>query len=122
MINLRSTPLHVAFGFVAMGAWAAFANRTHGPGAMVPAFLVQGSLSGLLTLGLKRWLEWGRARIAGLAGALVPPLISCLSIAAILSGAHALAGTPEIVATIALPWTVSTLYGFIYTWSLGGRR
>jgi hypothetical protein len=122
MINLRSTPLHVAFGFVAMGAWAAVANRTHGTGAMVTAFLVQGTLSGLLTLGLKRWLEWGRARIAGLAGTLVPPLISCLSIVATLSGAHALAGTPEIVTTIALPWTVSTLYGFIYSWSLGGRR
>ena len=122
MINLRSTPLHVAFGFVAMGAWAVFANRIHGTSAMVTAFLVQGSLSGLLTLGLKRWLEWGRVRIAGLAGALVPPLISCLSIAAILSGAHALAGTPEIVTPIALPWTVSPLYGFISPWSRGGRR
>lgn len=120
-MNLRSTPLHVAFGFLAMGAWAAFANRAHGPATLIGAFLVQGALSGTLTLLLKRGLEWGQARLAGLAGRLIPPVVSCLSIAAVLTGAHALAGTPEILTTIALPWSVSTLYGFVYAWSLGAR-
>lgn len=120
-MNLKSTPLHVAFGFLAMGAWAAFANRDHGPAAMAAAFLVQGALSGLLTLFIKRGLEWGARRLRGVAARLIPPLVSCLAIAGILTGVHAVAGTPEILATIALPWSVSTLYAFIYAWGLGGR-
>lgn len=115
---LRSTPAHVAFAFVVMGGWAAFANREHGPAAMVPAFLTQGLLSGLLTLLIKRGLEWGHARLSGPSGRLLPPTVSCLTVAAVLTGAHAMAGTPEILATIAVPWTVSTLYAFTYVASL----
>jgi len=118
-----STAGHVAFAFVAMGAWAAFANRGHGPGAMALAFVVQGALSGLITLVMKRWLEaaWGR-HFAGLAPwmrRLLGPVISCLTIAALLWTGHRLAGTPEILATIAVPWSVSTLYAFVYTATLG---
>jgi hypothetical protein len=40
----RSSPLHVAFAFVAMGGWGAFANRGHGPQAMLLAGLVQGAI------------------------------------------------------------------------------
>lgn len=120
-MNLRSTPLHVAFGFVAMGGWAAFANRAHGADAMLAAFLVQGTISGLLTLVLKRGLEAGHSRMRGLAARVVPPMVSCLLIITALHEIHRLAGTPEILGTIAVPWTVSTLYAFIYTWSLGPR-
>ena len=115
----RSTVTHVAFAFVAMGGWAAFANREHGLGAMALAFVVQGALSALLTLILKRWLEWAFARLNGFAARLLPPLGSCLTIAAVLWTAHALAGTPEILATVAVPWSVSTLYAFVYTATLG---
>jgi len=115
----RSTAAHVAFALVAMGAWAAFANRDHGLGAAALAFAVQGGLSGLITLVLKRWLEWSFARLQGLAARAAPPLASCATIAAVLWAAHALAGTPEILATVAVPWSVSTLYAFVYTATLG---
>jgi hypothetical protein len=122
---VRATSVHVAFGFVAMGAWAAFANRAHGAGAMTLAFVVQGALSGLLTLFLKRWLELAHGRLlAGLPRPmrlLGPPLVSCLVIAAVLWCAHRLAGTPEVWRTIAVPWSVSTLYAFVYTATLARR-
>ncbi|HEY0599553.1 hypothetical protein [Brevundimonas sp.] len=115
---LRSTALHVAFAFVAMGGWAAFANRGHGPEAMLPAFAVQGALSALITLVMKRGLEAGHARLTGLPARLLPPLISCTAIGALLFAVHGLAGTPEVIRTIAVPWTVSTLYAFVYVASL----
>ena len=119
---LRSTALHVGFAFVAMGAWAAFANRGHGPAAMALAFVVQGALSGAITLVMKRGLETGHARLTGLAARLGPPLLSCTAIAALLFAVHTVAGTPEVVRTIALPWTVSTLYAFVYVASLERAR
>lgn len=114
----RSTAAHTAFAFLAMGAWAAFANRTHGVTPAITAFLVQGALSALITLGLKRWLEYARRRLRGFTGKWAPPLISCLAIGGVLSGVHLIAGTPAVIATIALPWTVSTLYALIYAASL----
>lgn len=119
---LRSTTLHVAFAVVAMGSWAAFANRSHGVEAMALAFTIQGALSGLITLVMKRALEAGHARLTGLAARLVPPLISCSAIGALLFGVHTLAGTPEVIRTLAVPWTVSTLYAFVYVASLGRAR
>lgn len=115
---LRSTALHVAFAFVAMGGWAAFANSGHGIGAMLAAFLVQGALSGLITLAMKRGLEAGHRRLTGWTARLLPPLISCTAIGALLFVIHILAGTPEVIRTIAVPWTVSTLYAFVYVASL----
>jgi hypothetical protein len=44
----------------------------------------------------------------------LPPLITATAIAAILVTAHTLAGTPEILATIAVPLTVSTSYAILY--------
>lgn len=115
---IRSTVAHVAFAVVAMGGWAAFANRDHGAAAMATAFVAQGALSGLITLLIKRWLEWAHARLAGPAARLVPPLVSCLTVAGLLTGVHAAVGTPEVLATVAVPWTVSTFYAFAYALSL----
>ncbi len=115
---LRSAWLHMGFAFVAMGAWAAFANRAHGSEAMALAFLVQGSVSAAITWMLKRNLETSFARFSGLKARIIPPLISCMVIAALLAGVHTLAGTPQIWTTIAVPWTVSTVYGFAYVQSL----
>jgi len=53
----RATWTHVAFAFLAMGAWAAVANRTHGLERALTAGLVQGLISGAVTWGLKRSLE-----------------------------------------------------------------
>lgn len=119
---LRSTALHVAFAFVAMGGWAAFANSGHGPGAMASAFMIQGALSGLITLVMKRGLEGGHGLLTGWAARLLPPLISCTIIGGLLFILHTLAGTPEVIRTIAVPWTVSTVYAFVYVASLERAR
>jgi hypothetical protein len=132
-----STLAHVAFGFFAMGGWAVFANRNHPlPDALV-AGLVQGTISGLLTLVLKKALERMSAAFLRapqsdegvgrkLAALIAPPSITATSILAILVSAHTLAGTPEVLATIAVPFTVSTAYAILYNlrlWSLAnGRR
>ena len=64
------------------------------------------------------------ARLRGLGGLIVPPLITATAIATILSTAHTLAGTPEILATIAVPFTISTSYAILYNlrlWRQHGR-
>ena len=119
---LRSTALHVAFAVLAMGGWAAFANRGHGAEAMQLAFGIQGTLSGLITLVMKRGLELGHTRLSGIAARLIPPLISCAAIGTLLFIVHSLSGTPEVLRTLALPWTVSTVYAFVYVASLERLR
>lgn len=116
-----STIAHVGFAFLAMGAWAMFANRNHSAPAMLLAALVQGTISGLLTLVLKKFLEWVSARLRGVTALILPPVITASAILTILWTAHTLAGTPEILATIAVPFTVSTSYAVIYNWNLWRR-
>ena len=112
----------MAVAFVAMGGWTLFANRAHGSAAILPA-LAQGTLSGLITLVLKRVLEAFAARLSGWRAYVLPPLTTASVILALLVGVHRLIGTPEIVATIAVPWSVSTLYAIVYTAALlRGRR
>jgi fructose-specific phosphotransferase system IIC component len=120
----RSSALHVGFAFVAMGGWAAFANRAHPLGSMVLAGLVQGLLSGAITLGLKRSLEAMAARLGGPVAFVLPPVVTCAVVLTVLLTVHRLAGTPEIWATIAIPYAVSSAYAWIYTASLvlAGRR
>lgn len=120
----RSSALHVGFACVAMGAWAAFANRAHPLGDMVLAGLVQGLLSGAITLVLKRSLEAMAARVSGPAAFVLPPLVTCVVVLAVLLTAHRLAGTPEVWATIAVPYAVSSVYAWIYNAGLvnSGRR
>lgn len=117
-----NTIAHVMFGFFAMGAWAVFANREHPLQQMALAGVVQGAISGSLTLGLKKFLEWFNARLSGYAALLAPPVTTALSILAILVGVHMAAGTPEIAATIAVPFTVSSAYACVYNFGLWRRR
>jgi hypothetical protein len=118
-----STFVHVAFGFFAMGAWAVFANRGHPLEQALLAGLVQGIISGTLTLFMKKGLERmsamlfrGRNHEGGrnIAALIVPPLVTATVIGTILVTAHTLAGTPEVLATIAVPFTVSTTYAILY--------
>ncbi|MGQ0531661.1 MAG: hypothetical protein ACT4OF_03095 [Caulobacteraceae bacterium] len=120
-----STIAHVAFGFLAMGAWAVFANRAHPLSQSLLAGLVQGTISGTLTLFLKKGLERMSAMFLAapasdegmgrnIAALIVPPVITATIILAILVTAHMLAGTPEIAATIAVPFAVSTSYAILY--------
>lgn len=117
-----STVAHVGFGFLAMGGWAMFANRAHPLEAMLLAGLVQGTISGLLTLGLKKFLEWLNVRMKGAAALIVPPAITATTILAILFTAHTLAGTPALWATIAVPWMISTSYAILYNLRLSRER
>jgi mannose/fructose/N-acetylgalactosamine-specific phosphotransferase system component IIC len=121
-----NTAVHVAFGFLMMGGWAMFANRHHPLGDAALAGLVQGTNSGALTLVLKKFLEWINARFTGLPALIAPPLVTATSIFLILFSAHTLAGTPEVAATIAVPFTVSTAYAILYNLRLWrethGRR
>ena len=114
--------MHVAVAFVGMGGWAFFANRAHGAAAIGPA-LAQGTMSGVITLVLKRALEAFAARLSGWLAYVLPPLATASAILAVLVAVHGLIGTPEIAATIAVPWGVSTLYAIVYTAALArGRR
>jgi mannose/fructose/N-acetylgalactosamine-specific phosphotransferase system component IIC len=49
-----------------------------------------------------------------IAALIVPPFVTATAIATILVTAHTLAGTPEVLATIAVPFTVSTTYAILY--------
>jgi hypothetical protein len=114
----RSSAVHGAFAFLAMGGWAVFANRLHGAERALLAGAVQGTLSALLTLGLKRFLEAAVARLTDLWAAVLPPSLTCAAVLAILLGAHHLAGTPNVWATISVPYAVSSSYAWIYSVSL----
>ncbi|WP_274574242.1 hypothetical protein [Sulfitobacter sp. PR48] len=111
---LKSTPLHVAFAFVAMGGWAIFANSTHAMPKPLLAGLVQGSISAALTLFLKRTVDWMRPRFSYGTGHVAPALIASMASAMLLVTAHLLAGTPEVARTIAVPLLVSASYIFTY--------
>lgn len=119
---LRSSPVHVAFGFLLMGGWALFANRAHGPGAAWLPALAQGTLSGALTGALKKTLEALDGRLGGLFAYMIPPAVTAGSILVLLVLVHTLIGTPELLATIAFPWSVSTLYAIVYNAGLVRAR
>ena len=111
---LKSTPVHVAFAFAAMGSWAIYANAGHPMPKPVVAGLVQGTISAGLTLFLKRSVDWMRPKFPRMAGYVAPAMIASLASAVLLVTAHQLAGTPEIAKTIAVPLTVSALYIITY--------
>ena len=114
----RQAPIHMAGAFLAMGGWAVFANRAHPMPEPVIAGVLQGTISAIITLFLKRMIEAVAARLAGLPALLVPPLVAASLSLVLLAVLHGQAGTPEIAATIAVPLIVSTGYAFLYSLSL----
>lgn len=118
----KSSLVHVAVGFLLMGGWALLANSGHGLAkAWLPA-LAQGIISGLLTGALKKTLEGLDGKIPGALAYGVPPALTAVTILALLVTVHKLIGTPELVRTIAFPWTVSTLYAIVYNARLVKER
>lgn len=109
---------HIGFAFLAMGGWALYANSSHGLAAAWLPALSQGILSGLITLVLKRALEAMRGRFPGALAYAVPPAITAGAVLILLTAVHKLIGTPEILRTIAVPWSVSTLYAILYSATL----
>lgn len=119
---MRSSIVHVAFAFIAMGSWAVFANRVHPMPAPILAGLIQGTLSAVITLLLKRGIEDLARRFSGLTALLAPPLIAGAVSASLLTAIHMVGGTPEIGRTIAVPLTVATSYAALYNFSLWRSR
>lgn len=119
----RNSAVHLAGAFVLMGGWALFANRLHPMPAPVIAGLVQGTLSAIITFGLKRSIEFLSERLPGILKLILPPLFAFVVSLLLLTVFHSASGTPEIAATIAVPLTVSTSYATLYSWGLWrGRR
>ncbi len=116
MINrlAQSSAVHVAVGFLAMGGWAFYANSTHPMPKPLLAGLVQGTLSGVITYALKRSLDRLRSGMTRRLGWWLPPLIALAVSLGLLVGMHYLAGTPEITRTISVPYSVASLYAFVY--------
>ena len=115
---LQSSALHTAVGFVLMGSWAWFANRTYDWPAPLVAALVQGAITATITYALKRAIEAVSARTKGRARYVLPPLVAALISALVLTSLHALAGTPALLATISVPFSVASIYAVIYSATL----
>ncbi|SLN19307.1 hypothetical protein ROA7450_00611 [Roseovarius albus] len=106
--------VHVLVGFVLMGSWAFYANAAHPMPKPLIAAVLQGSLSGTITFGLKTALDYLRERLSAGFAAWVPPLITCSVSLCVLVGVHTIAGTPEVVKTIAVPFSVASIYAVTY--------
>lgn len=118
----NSTFAHISFSFVLMGGWALFANWSHPIPKPIIAGVLQGLLSGAITLVMKKALEalyafWVR-RERPKTGLIATPLMVCSVSASTLLICHALAGTPELIATIIIPSSVALFYAFTYTLAL----
>ena len=114
----RNSAVHMAVAFIAMGSWAAFANLAHPMPRPLIAGVVQGTLSALITLFLKRMIEALSARLPGSAGYWVPPVVAVVVSLSLLSSIHWIAGTPEILKTIVVPLSVTAIYATSYNLAL----
>ena len=115
---MRSSAVHMAVAFLGMGGWAVFANSAHPMPRPLIAGVVQGTLSALITLFLKRMIEAMSVRLPGSVGGWLPPVVAMTVSLVLLTTLHWLAGTPEIARTIAVPLSVTTVYSSFYNLAL----
>ena len=118
----RSSAVHVAFGFLLMGGWTLWVNRAHGLEASWLPALAQGVFSGAMTAVIKKALEWLDGRLPAAVAYILPPFITAASILAALTLLHLAVGTPELIPTIAFPWSISTVYAIVYNIGLVRSR
>lgn len=118
----RSSAVHMAVAFIAMGSWATFANIAHPMPRPLIAGVVQGTLSALITLFLKRMIEALSNRLPGKLGGWLPPIAAVVVSLTLLTSIHWLAGTPEIARTIAVPLSVTAVYAALYNLALRRGR
>jgi hypothetical protein len=101
---LQSPALALAvFAFVALGAWALFANAGHALAVGARAGLVQGLLSAAVVFAHRPALKALSAHVSGKLALIAPPLITCALFLAMLIVALLLAGAPNIAGSIAAP-------------------
>ena len=113
---------HLTGAFVVMGSWAFFANSGHAFDDALTAAVLQGSLSALITLTLKTFIEKVAPHLSGRKTLWIPPLAAFTVVGLGLMLLHHLSGTPEILATIALPLTAATVYAAVYNFTLWRTR
>ncbi len=114
----ESSVAHGAAGAALMGGWAFYANSGHAMPAPLWAALVQGALTAGITVVLKRVQEALVPRLPGALGLVGPPVVCAAISFCLLYTIHSLAGTPEVLVTLAVPVSVATLYACAYTWRL----
>ena len=116
---IDNTFVHIGGAFLCMGAWAYFANRFHPPQKAILAAVLQGTLSATITFFMKKTLEGLSAFFIGKnlrwPALIATPLIACTGSLILLVGAHVIAKTPELFATVALPFSVAFLYACTYS-------
>jgi len=99
-------------------SWAAYANHAHGWQYSVRAAVAQGassfSMTFLITLVIEALFNLFKAYPAPLKLLLIF-VLAVLTMLAMQIGVHLLAGTPELLLTIAPPATLGTGYCFFYT-------
>ena len=122
MSILTSSAAHMAVAFLAMGGWAVLANSGHSLPEALTAGLVQGTISAIITLFLKRMIEALARRLPGLAGLILPPVLAVLTSLVLLTAIHRLAGTPELLRTIIVPLSVTAIYSASYSFALWRTR
>ncbi len=113
-----TTAAHLGVAFVAMGGWTIVANSTASMSRMLLAGALQGTLSAILTFGMKALVEETVRRASAQSARVVAPAFCALFSATVLMSLHRLAGTPEILATVAVPLAVSTGYAALYAHQL----
>jgi hypothetical protein len=85
---------------------------------MLLAGAVQGLVSACLTLAMKHLTQVVAEGLSGRAALVVAPATCGLGSAVVLTIIHAAAGTPNLLATILVPLTVSTTYAAAYSCAL----
>lgn len=118
----QSSIFHCAGALLMMASWAYFANSAHPFPKPVYAAIVQGSLSALITLVLKTFIERLSQALSGITSLIIPPFAASLTSFTLLSTVHYMASTPEIWLTIAIPFSIATLYAISYNFALWKLR
>ncbi|GAB4235667.1 MAG: hypothetical protein Tsb0032_40870 [Kiloniellaceae bacterium] len=113
---------HLAGAFLVMGSWAFIANRDHAVDEALTAAVLQGTLSACVTLTLKSFIEKIAPRFSGHAALALPPLLAFCLVGGVLILLHRVSGTPELLATVALPLAAATVYAAVYNLALWKRR
>ncbi|MFK7939137.1 MAG: hypothetical protein AB8B82_07150 [Roseovarius sp.] len=110
--------VHVTFAFVVMGAWALYANWGYAMPKPVTAALLQGAMSGMITFGMKQVLDMLRRAVSRKQGVWLPPVLTLMLSLSVLVSVHLMFGTPEVVKTIAVPFSVASTYAVIYNFAM----
>lgn len=110
--------------FAGYGTWGWFSNRMHELPVAIKAGAVQGSYSFALTLGMALIIERIHAQLARHGAKMqfrASLAICCLLLYATAWGINYVAGTPEILMTIAPGAAVGTVYVWYYLARLARR-